>query len=40
MGIRDVRFDKHFHEISIFEDSYSETDSLKDLLTNKSGENI
>lgn len=29
LGIREVHFDKHFHEISIFEDSYSETDSLK-----------
>lgn len=28
LGICDVHFDKYFHEISIFEDSYSEFDTL------------
>ena len=33
LGICDVHFDKYFHEISIFDDSYPESESLKNLFT-------
>lgn len=33
LGISDVHFDKNFHKISIFDDSYPESESLKNLFT-------